>query len=729
MRTQRLWLIVVGMAVFIVSRVTAAQLVPAQENVALQKPVAASSVESTSFPAHHANDGNPDTRWSSQFDDNEWIYIDLETAYELHQVVLNWEAAYGQSYDIDTSIDGLTWETIFEERDGQGGVDVIDFETPVPARFVRMTGLARGTGWGYSLWEFEIFGLDPTPRYVAGDGTNGGNDCLDAGNPCATITHAIGQADPGNIIQIAAGTYTESLMIDKSLTLQGAGQNSTIIQAHLMPGVAGERVITIPAGLAVALSDVTIRHGQVSGSGTAGEGGGIFSSGSTLALTGVTLMANEARSGGGLYNKNNGAVALTAVTFSGNTATAVGGGMRNFAGSSSTLLDVTFTGNEADRGGGMANNTGSHELVSVTFSGNMARLGGGLYNVTSSPALTGVAFSDNTAGDHGGGMYNTNSSPTLTDVIFSANSANSDGGGMYNLNNSSPIVTAVTFTANEAGDHGGGIYNEESEMTITSATIAGNIASRFGGGIHNRLGDMTISSAAITGNQADFGGGAYNYFGSTITLTNARIAGNEGATFGGGIYNDDGGTVVLTNAEITGNTTGKFGGGIYNNDAEIVITNATIAGNEAEETGGGIRSEGEAILINTVIWGNTASGNGNEIFNYDNSSVYAYYTLYKNEPGDIVEGGNFIVDEHSLTEDPLFADAANGDLHLQEGSPAINAADPDTDLLLFATDGQGNPVDLDGNPRVQDGRIDMGAYEFQVVSGGPHRLYLPIVTK
>jgi hypothetical protein len=73
-------------------------------------------------------------------------------------------------------------------------------------------------------------------------------------------------------------------------------------------------------------------------------------------------------------------------------------------------------------------------------------------------------------------------------------------------------------------------------------------------------------------------------------------------------------------------------------------------------------------------------------------------------------------------------DAANGDLHLQEGSPAINAADPDTDLSLFLSDGEGNPVDLDGNPRVQKERIDMGAYEFQIVSS-LYQLYLPLVTK
>ena len=91
MTTRVLWLIVTGIAVFTLSQVSAAKLAPALANLALGKPVVASSVESISYPAHYANDGDPNTRWSSQFEDNQWIAIDLEASYEVHQVVLNWE--------------------------------------------------------------------------------------------------------------------------------------------------------------------------------------------------------------------------------------------------------------------------------------------------------------------------------------------------------------------------------------------------------------------------------------------------------------------------------------------------------------------------------------------------------------------------------------------------------------------------------------------------------------
>jgi len=63
-----------------------------------------------------------------------------------------------------------------------------------------------------------------TTRYVATSGTDIGNDCTDAQNPCATLPHAVNQANPGDVIELAAGTYDGlGLLIEKALTLQGEG--------------------------------------------------------------------------------------------------------------------------------------------------------------------------------------------------------------------------------------------------------------------------------------------------------------------------------------------------------------------------------------------------------------------------------------------------------------------------------------------------------------------------
>jgi hypothetical protein len=125
-------------------------------NVALGKATTSSSVESAALAAGLSVDGNAGTRWSSAFSDPQWIRVDLGAAYNISRVVLRWETAFGRSYQIQTSNDGNTWTTIRTTTNGAGGVE--DFPVSGSGRFVRMNGTARGTEWGYSLWEFEVYG-------------------------------------------------------------------------------------------------------------------------------------------------------------------------------------------------------------------------------------------------------------------------------------------------------------------------------------------------------------------------------------------------------------------------------------------------------------------------------------------------------------------------------------------------------------------------------------------
>lgn len=120
--------------------------------------VASSSENSTLSPAN-AVDGNSNTRWSSNFNDTEWLYIDLGQNSVINHVRLDWETAYGAEYQIQVSNDGLNWTTIHHETNGNGGVD--DIAVSSTGRYVRMNGLQRGTQWGYSLYEMELFGYVP----------------------------------------------------------------------------------------------------------------------------------------------------------------------------------------------------------------------------------------------------------------------------------------------------------------------------------------------------------------------------------------------------------------------------------------------------------------------------------------------------------------------------------------------------------------------------------------
>jgi uncharacterized delta-60 repeat protein len=126
-------------------------------NLALGK-TAVASTSYTGLPASHATDGNTASRWSSAFSDQEWIYVDLGAVYTIHQVVLRWETAYGRGYTIQISNDASTWSDVYSTATGDGGVDDITLASPVSGRYVRLLGTQRATIYGYSLWEFEIYG-------------------------------------------------------------------------------------------------------------------------------------------------------------------------------------------------------------------------------------------------------------------------------------------------------------------------------------------------------------------------------------------------------------------------------------------------------------------------------------------------------------------------------------------------------------------------------------------
>ena len=127
-------------------------------NLAYGKNVTVSSVElGSSHIGKNAVDANGNTRWSSAYSDNQYIIVDLGSILSVSKVHLKWEAGYASQYQIQTSTDNVSWQTVYSNYSATGGNVDINF-TAINARYVKMYGIKRATSYGFSLYEFEIYG-------------------------------------------------------------------------------------------------------------------------------------------------------------------------------------------------------------------------------------------------------------------------------------------------------------------------------------------------------------------------------------------------------------------------------------------------------------------------------------------------------------------------------------------------------------------------------------------
>jgi hypothetical protein len=126
-------------------------------NLAYGKKAFASSASQTG-PAGLAVDGSSGSRWESTPADAQWIYVDLGRQESIQSVRLNWENAYATAYEVQTSSNARTWKTVYSANNSKGSIEEIDLK-PVVARYVRIKGKKRATEYGYSLYEFEVYGI------------------------------------------------------------------------------------------------------------------------------------------------------------------------------------------------------------------------------------------------------------------------------------------------------------------------------------------------------------------------------------------------------------------------------------------------------------------------------------------------------------------------------------------------------------------------------------------
>jgi len=367
-------------------------------------------------------------------------------------------------------------------------------------------------------------------------------------------------------------------------------------------------------------------------------------------------------------------------------------------------------------GAGMFNHSGSPTLANCTFIRNAVnKRGGGMCNEDeSSPTITNCTFSGNIAKGEmavGGGMYNDGSSPILTHCTFSDNSATYKGGGMYNWYGS-PNITHCTFIGNSARDRAGAVYiGGISAPTLTNCIFIDNSAKYSGGAMVIDYCNPTLISCTFRNNKTEGGSGAGISCGSASpTLNNCEFTGNVAQGYGGGMSNASSSSPTLLNCTFSGNAASRKGGSVCSyRDSSPTLTNCIIWGNEARE--------GPEIAV-VEVWDGSAP-----------SMVTVSYSDAQGGEQDIYVGPGcaLIWGQGNIDTDPCFVDPGYwgdrddpnivvepndpnavwvyGDYHLLPGSPCIDSGDPNYTAEPHETD-------LDGRPRVINGRIDMGAYEY-----------------
>ena len=360
-----------------------------------------------------------------------------------------------------------------------------------------------------------------------------------------TAANALVGAD---IINLPAGIYTTTIAstgnenanangdfdIAQSVTIVGAGEASTFVEANASPGVAIDRVFHILGGSTnVVIEGLTVRNGRTMSTSTLFRGGGIRNEGNLL-LRRVTVSNNQtATRGGGITSTNPGTfLSLDRVTVTNNTA-------------NSTAFS-TF-------GGGVFTNLSTVRIRKSTFTSNQAI-------TTVGTNLIGV----------GGGFYALDGDVTIKDSTFSSNtiggtSQNScDGAGLRFVGLSGPMNVSLdnlTVTNNQI---------------LEGAAFGNGIAAGLAAGAVGVL-TINISNSTISNNSSA----------SSISFASGGIFLNGTGLLNATVTNTN---IVNNSATTTNPMFQSFGGGIYASDANLTVRNSTVSGNSAQ-IGGGIRND------------------------------------------------------------------------------------------------------------------------------------------
>jgi hypothetical protein len=346
---------------------------------------------------------------------------------------------------------------------------------------------------------------------------------------------------------------------------------------------------------------------------------------------------------------------------------------------------------------------------------------------------------------------------SIEGVTLKGGDALNRGGAVLNRENLAVVGSRVTDSNVISGDIaelsvGGGIAHSVGQLAVTSCVIDGN-AAEFGGGIHIESGSLMVDRTIIAANSSASGSGIYIAAGNA-EVTRSSIHGNTAGAFslGGGIYNA--GNLRVEATTISGNTA-SFGAGVFSRTDTAAgeatrIINSTISGNTAFDRGGGVRNAaGLTTIEHSTITGNQAppgDGSGVASRGYANTRTEVRSSIIagnKSNDVDFVTGdintfqslGFNIIGTGNATAafdaagdrtgivspllgplgdngGPTLPDGSGLMTHaLLPGSPAINAGDLNAEAGIGGVplyDQRGESF-----PRIVNGRIDIGAYEFE----------------
>jgi hypothetical protein len=542
--------------------------------------------------------------------------------------------------------------------------------------------------------------------------------CL-SGCPYASIQDAVDAASDGDVIMVAAGTYTgvnvrprnditstgvvtQLVYISKTITIQGGytTTNWTTSDPTANPTTLDAegkgRVLYITGDISPTVEGLRLTGGNAAGLGgeqhSYGAGGGVYVISASATIRNNWVFSNTAFYGGGLYLYD------SATTLNGNTvisnAGSMGGGGLYLYGSAAVLNSNTVISNAALLGGG-----------------------GGLFLDSSAATLNGnIVASNTTIGGRGGGLQVFYSPATLSGNTISANSARR-GGGVY-LYSSPATLGGNTISGNS--DYyfggGGGLLLIISDATLSGNTIISNTSNDNGGGVHLDSSDATLDGNMVISNTSVYGdGGGLFLRASAATLNRNVVVANTAITgSGGGLYLAGEGNATLVNNVIADNQANNLGSGLYIASSAPRLLHTTIARNRGGDGSGVYIDFGASpIMTNTILVSQTVG-----ITVTEGCTATLMGTLWGSgawaNGADWGGAGTIVTGTINVFGDPGFVDPDAGDYHIGSDSAAIDAGV-----------NAGVMMDIDNQPRPYQAP-DLGADEYWP-PGTLKYIYLPLV--